>query len=314
MTPPWQGLSAGAIGGAAGSVDRVKTLRTPDDRFANLPDCPWPPSYVELDGMRMAYLDVGPADGEVVLCLHGEPTWSYLYRKMIPVFVAAGMRVVAPDWFGFGRSDKPIDDADYTWDLHHRSMLGFVDALGLQRVTLVVQDWGGLLGLTLPVSHPDLVERLLIMNTGLGVGSAPSPGFVAWRDYVASTPDFNVGELMSRAEPSLGPDEVAAYDAPFPDARYKAGVRRFPSLVPTSEDMAGVGVSRQAAAWWATEFRGQAFMAVGELDPVIGPKVMSRMRQMIRGCPEPLNVDAGHFVPEHGEPIARAALQAWGSL
>jgi pimeloyl-ACP methyl ester carboxylesterase len=290
----------------------MEHLRTPDDRFADLPDYPFEPHYLDIGGLRMAYVDAGPADGEVVLCLHGEPTWSYLYRKMIPVFAAAGMRVVAPDWFGFGRSDKPVDDADYTWEFHHRSMLQMVDSWQLRDITLVVQDWGGLLGLTLPVSHPDLVARLLIMNTGLGVGTPPGEGFLAWRDYVASTPDFNVGELMARAEPALTPAEVAAYDAPFPDARYKAGVRRFPALVPTTEDADGVDVSRRAAAWWATEFDGRSFMAVGTLDPVLGPKVMDRMRQIIRGCPEPMLVQAGHFVPEHGEPIARAALREWG--
>ncbi len=290
----------------------MEILRTPEDRFDNLPGFDWPADYVDVNGMRMAYIDAGPADGEVVLCLHGEPTWSYLYRKMIPVFVEAGMRVVAPDWLGFGRSDKPVADADYTWDFHHSSMLRFVESLGLERVTLVVQDWGGLLGLTLPASHPDLVHRLLIMNTGLGVGTKPSEGFLAWRDYVANTPDFNVGELMARAEPSLTPEEVAAYDAPFPDARYKAGVRRFPALVPITEDADGVEVSRAAAMWWATQFEGQSFMAVGTLDPVLGPKVMERMRQVIKGCPEPMLVEAGHFVQEHGEPVARAALAAWG--
>ena len=287
-------------------------LRTPEERFADLPGFPWPPAYTDVDGLRMAYVDAGPADGEVVLCLHGEPTWSYLYRKMIPVFVEAGMRVIAPDWFGFGRSDKPVHDADYTWDFHYSSMLGFVDALGLEHLTLVVQDWGGLLGLTLPVTHPDLVQRLLIMNTGLGVGTPPGKGFLAWRDYVANTPDFNVGELMGRSEPGLTPAEVAAYDAPFPDATYKAGVRRFPALVPTTEDADGVEVSRRAAMWWATEFAGQSFMAVGTQDPVLGPKVMERMHQIIKGCPEPMMVEAGHFVQEHGEPVARAALAAWG--
>ncbi len=288
----------------------MEILRTPEDRFDNLPGFGWEPKYVEIEGLRMAYLDEG--EGEVVLCLHGEPTWSYLYRKMIPVFLEAGMRVVAPDWFGFGRSDKPVNDADYTWDFHYSSMQRFVDALDLQRVTLVVQDWGGLLGLTLPVSHPDLVARLLIMNTGLGVGTTPGKGFLAWRDYVANTPDFNVGELMARSEPSLTPEEVAAYDAPFPDARYKAGVRRFPALVPTTEDADGVEVSRAAAMWWATQFEGQSFMAVGTLDPVLGPKVMERMRQVIKGCPEPMLLEAGHFVQEHGEPVARAALESWG--
>ena len=295
-----------------GSVTCVDILRTPDDRFTDLPGFHWEPNYVDLDGLRMAYVDAGPPDGEVVLCLHGEPTWSYLYRKMIPVFVEAGMRVVAPDWFGFGRSDKPVHDADFTWDFHYSSMLGFVDALGLQRVTLVVQDWGGLLGLTLPVTHPDLVQRLLIMNTGLGVGTKPTDGFLAWRDYVAHNPEFHVGELMRRSEPGLTDEEVAAYQAPFPDPRYMAGARRFPALVPTTEDADGVAVSRQAAMWWATEFAGQSFMAVGTLDPVLGPKVMQRMRQIIKGCPEPMLLDAGHFVQEHGEPVARAALAEWG--
>ena len=285
-------------------------LRTPDDGFADLPDFGFEPHYVELDGLRMAYLDEGPRDGEVVLCLHGEPTWSYLYRHMIPVFAEAGMRVVAPDWFGFGRSDKPVDDADYTWDFHRASMLGLVEALELREVTLVVQDWGGLLGLTLPVAGPDLVKRLLIMNTAFAVGTKPTAGFLAWRDYVANTPDFNVGELMGRAEPTLTPAEVAAYDAPFPDARYKAGVRRFPALVPTSPDEPGAEVSREAVGWWS-EFAGQSFMAIGTTDPILG-SVMPRIRELIHGCPEPMLLEVGHFVPEHGAPIARAALQAWG--
>ncbi|HRY09065.1 MAG: alpha/beta fold hydrolase [Actinobacteria bacterium] len=290
----------------------MEILRTPDDRFADLPDFGWEPKYVEIDGMRMAYLDEG--SGETVLCLHGEPTWSFLYRKMIPVFLEAGMRVVAPDWFGFGRSDKPAADADYTWDFHHSSMLRFVESLGLEDVTLVVQDWGGLLGLTLPVSHPDLVKRLLIMNTGLGVGTKPTEGFLAWRDYVANNPEFNVGELMSRAEPGLTPAEVAAYQAPFPDTSYMAGPRRFPMLVPITEDADGVEVSRAAAMWWATEFSGESFMAIGVNDPVLGEPVMNMMHKIIKGCPEPMRVEAGHFVQEHGEPIARAALQAWGLL
>ena len=192
-------------------------------------------------------------------------------------------------------------------------MLGFVDALGLQRVTLVVQDWGGLLGLTLPVTHPDLVQRLLIMNTGLGVGTKPTDGFLAWRDYVAHNPEFHVGELMRRSEPGLTDEGGRRVSSPFPDPRYMAGARRFPALVPTTEDADGVAVSRrQAAMWWATEFAGQSFMAVGTLDPVLGPKVMQRMRQIIKGCPEPMLLEAGHFVQEHGEPVARAALAEWG--
>ena len=289
--------------------------RTPAERFANLPDFPYAPRYVDdlpgYGGLRMAYVDEGPADAAVALCLHGEPTWSYLYRKMIPVFLAAGMRVVAPDFFGFGRSDKPVADEVYTFDFHRGSLLALVDRLGLRGVTLVVQDWGGLLGLTLPVADPGIVGRLLIMNTGLGVGTKPSEGFLAWRDYVANTPDFDVAELMARAVPSLSEDEVAAYGAPFPTAEYKAGVRRFPALVPTSPEDPGVTVSRAAAAWWAQEWSGPTFMAIGKNDPVLGVPVMRRMAEIIRGCPEPMLLDEGHFVPESGDVVARAALAAW---
>lgn len=294
----------------------IEALRTDDERFTDLPGFPWQPKYLEdlpgYTGLRMAYLDEGPTDSPAVLCLHGEPTWSYLYRKMIPVFLATGHRVVVPDYFGFGRSDKPVEDATYTFDFHRDSLLALIDRLELQDVTLVVQDWGGLLGLTLPVDRPGLVSRLLIMNTGLGVGSAPGEGFVAWRDYMARTPDLDVATLMSRAVPGLSPEEAAAYAAPWPDARYKAGVRMFPSLVPTTPDAPGVAVSRAAAAWWAQEWHGPTFMAVGEQDPVLGPPVMARLRQMINGCPAPLMLpDAGHFVQEAGDVVARAALAAW---
>lgn len=293
----------------------MDVVRTPDARFADLPGFPWPARYAEdlpgHEGLRMAYVDEGPADAPVVLCLHGEPTWGYLYRKMIPVFLDAGLRVVVPDFLGFGRSDKPVDDAAYSFDLHRGSLLALVDRLGLQDVTLVVQDWGGLLGLTLPVDRPDLVGRLLVMNTGLGVGSDPGPGFLAWRDYMANTPDLDVADLMQRAVPGLSEQEAAAYAAPYPGPEFKAGVRTFPQLVPTSPDAAGAAVSRQAAAWWATEWHGPTFMAIGENDPVLGPPVMDRLRQMIQGCPEPLRLAEGHFVQESGDVVARAALEAW---
>lgn len=295
----------------------INALRTPDDRFENLPGFPYESKYVDdLDGyqsLRMAYLDEGPADGEVVLCLHGEPSWSYLYRKMIPVFAAAGLRVVAPDFYGFGRSDKPVEDSVYTWDFHRGSLAAFVDRLQLSGVTLVVQDWGGLLGLTLPVDHPDIASRLLIMNTGFAVGTPPGPGFMAWRDFVANTPDFDVAALFKSSEPYLTEEEAAAYAAPFPDRSYMAGARRFPQLVPIDDTGAGVQISRRAVQWWAEEWDGPTFMAVGQNDPVIGPAVMDLMRSIIRGCPEPMMVDAGHFVQERGDQIAAAALAAWGS-
>ena len=188
-----------------------------------------------------------------------------------------------------------------------------ISLLAMHKVTLVVQDWGGLLGLTLPVDRPELVGRLLVMNTGLGVGADPGPGFIAWRDYVANNPDFNVGELMSRAVPELSEAEVAAYAAPFPGPEFQAGVRTFPQLVPITREMAGVEVSRAAAQWWSQEWSGPTFMAIGENDPVLGVPVMNALRGVIKGCPEPLILAEGHFVQESGDVVARAALEAWGS-
>ena len=207
-------------------------MRTPDERFAALPGFSFKQHYMQWHDLRAHYIDEGKGS-ETYLCLHGEPTWSYLYRRMLPVFTAAGARVVAPDFIGFGRSDKPEDEALYTFDFHRRFLLDFVEALDLRNVTLVVQDWGGLLGLTLPMEAPDRFTRLLVMNTTLATGDAPLPeGFVAWRAYVNKNPDLACGKLLARACPHLSATEAAAYDAPYPDARYKAGVRRFPNLVP----------------------------------------------------------------------------------
>lgn len=289
-------------------------LRTPDARFVDLPGYGFAPNYLEdlagYEGLRWHYLDEGPADADVTfLCLHGQPSWSYLYRKMLPVFVDAGHRVIAPDWFGFGRSDKPADDAVYSFDFHRGALIAFIKRLDLRNVCLVVQDWGGLLGLTVPHVFPDRITRLLVMNTGLGVGVDPGPGFQAWKAYAASQPDLAVGALMQRATPGLSDAEAAAYDAPFPDQRYKAGVRRFPELVPVSPDMDGVAVSREAAQYLKTEWSGDSFMAVGMQDPVLGPDNMAALARTIRGCPAPMNIaEGGHFVQEWGDPIARAAL------
>ncbi|MFQ5968197.1 MAG: haloalkane dehalogenase [Acidimicrobiia bacterium] len=295
---------------------KIDALRTDDSRFDGLPDWPYRPKYLDdlpgYEGLRMHFVDEGPEDAQVFLCLHGEPTWAYLFRRMIPVFLDGDLRVVAPDFYGFGRSDKPIDDEVYTFDFHRHSLLRFVEMLDLTDITLVVQDWGGLLGLTLPVEFPDRITGLLIMNTGFGVGTTPSQGFVEWRDFMARTPDLEVGRLLARATRILSEGEIAAYDAPFPEPEYKAGVRRFPAIVPTDPDMGGVDVSRQAQQWWAEEFEGRSFMAIGMQDPVLGPAVMERVHRYIRGCPEPMKVEeAGHFVQEWGEPIARAALEAW---
>ena len=295
----------------------IDALRTPDDRFDDLSGWTYAPHYVdELPGyerLRVHYVDEGPKDGPVFFCLHGEPSWAYLYRKMIPVFLAAGGRVIAPDFLGFGRSDKPVKDADYTFHFHRNMLKAFFERMDLRDVCLVCQDWGGLLGLTLPMDYPDRFTRLIVMNTGLGTGRPAGPGFDAWRDYVANTPDFPVGGLMKRATPILTDAEVAAYDAPFPDDRYKAGVRRFPALVQTSPDMEGVDTGLAAMKFWKDDWAGESFMAIGMQDPVLGPPAMQALRKIIRNCPEPMEVaDGGHFVQEWGEPIAREALKRFG--
>ncbi len=287
-------------------------MRTPDERFANLPGFPYAPHYLDWQGLRAHYVDEGKGD-RVFLCLHGEPTWSYLYRRMIPPFVASGARVVAPDFLGFGRSDKPVEESFYTFDMHRTFLLEFIERLDLTRITLVVQDWGGLLGLTLPMEMPERFERLLVMNTALGTGDAPlSEGFIAWRAYVNKTPDLPCGKLMQRTCPHLTPAEADAYDAPYPDLASKAGARAFPNLVPDRPDAPGAALSRKARDWWMSAWKGESFMAIGAKDPVLGPPVMHALRKWIRNCPEPyVHPEGGHFLQEWGEDIAREALNQW---
>ena len=296
----------------------IAALRTPDDRFAALPGYAFAPHYRDdlpgYEGLRVHYLDEGPRDAAVTfLCLHGQPAWSYLYRKMIPVFAGAGHRVIAPDLLGFGRSDKPVDEAVYTFAFHRGMLCALVEALDLRNLVLVCQDWGGILGLTIPPAMPERFTRLLVMNTTIPVGEPVSEGFVRWREFNRSRPDLDIAGLFQRSQPDILPQEAAAYAAPFPDARYKAGVRRFPELVMTDPGMAGIAEARRARDWWANEWHGPSFMAVGMTDPVLGPEVMARLRAGIRGCPAPLEIpDGGHFVQEKGETIARAALRAFG--
>jgi len=298
----------------------IEAKRTPDSQFSDLPDYPFVPHYVDdlpgYEGLRVHYLDEGPKDsGRVFLCLHGQPTWSFLYRKMIPVFLESGARVVCPDWLGFGRSDKPVDDDVYTFHFHRSMMIELIKRLDLQNVTLVCQDWGGLLGLTIPQDMPERFERLLVMNTAIAVGQSPGAGFDAWRAYNRSQPDMDIASLMKRGTSVLNDAEAAAYAAPFPDISYKGGVRRFPELVMTDPEMEGVQTSIAATEWWKTQWTGQSFMAVGAQDPVLGPNQMEALRANIAGCPPPMMVeDGGHFVQEWGEEIARAALKSWGDL
>ena len=292
----------------------VAALRTPDDRFRGLAGWPYAPSYFQRpDGLRIHYVDTGPSDaGRTWLCLHGQPTWSYLYRRMIPVFAGAGDRVVAPDFLGFGRSDKPVDEATYTFEFHRNSLLDLIAALDLSNIVLVVQDWGGLIGLTLPMAAPERFASLLVMNTMLGTGDQPlGEGFLAWRDFSNRNQDMDIARLMQRTCPQLSAEEAASYAAPFPDVSYKAGVRRFHSLVPDGPDSLGAALSREARAFWRDRWAGRSLMAIGMKDPVLGPPVMRRLHADIRNCPPPIEIEeGGHFLQEWGVPIARAAVAA----
>ena len=297
---------------------REDALRTPERCFDDLPGYPWPAHYLSdlpaLGGLRMHYLDEGPKHApRTWLCLHGNPAWSYLYRKMIPVFLAAGDRVVAPDMPGFGKSDKPKRDARHSFSWHRQVLLEFVERLDLHHVALVVQDWGGILGLTLPMAAPPRYEALLVMNTLLATGDVPlSEGFLAWRAMCAKNPEFDVARLFARGNPQMSAQECAAYMAPFPDSGHRAALRAFPALVPEFQDSDGATVSREARAFWRHRWSGKTFMAVGAQDPVLGPPAMARLQQDLQGCPPPLVLpQAGHFVQEHGAEVARAALQAF---
>ena len=294
---------------------RDDALRTPDACFADLPDYPWPANYLGdlpvLSGLRMHYLDVGPADAQTTyLCLHGNPAWSYLYRKMVPAFAGAGHRVVVPDLIGFGKSYKPKKESFHTFDFHRQVLLEFIERLDLRNVVLVVQDWGGILGLTLPMDAPQRYRGLLVMNTTMATGALPlSKGFLAWREWCANNPEFDVGRLFARGNPHMTAPEWQAYNAPFPDRGHRAALRAFPPLVPEFAHSPGAELSRRAAAFWTSQWTGQTLMAIGQQDPVLGEPVMRALQSQIRGCTEVMLLpEAGHFVQEHGEPIAQRAL------
>ena len=295
---------------------RDDALRTPDECFRELPGYPWAPHFVSdlpsLAGLRMHHLDEGPQNApRTWLCLHGNPAWSYLYRKMIPVFLAAGDRVVAPDLIGFGKSDKPKKDAFHRFGWHREVLLDLVEHLDLRKVVLVVQDWGGLLGMTLPMAAPGRYRGLLVMNTTLATGDLPlSSGFLAWREMCAKNPGFDVARLLARGNPQLSASECAAYSAPFPDGGHRAALRAFPAMVPERRDDDGAAISRDARDFWRHRWQGQTLMAIGTRDPVLGEPVMRQLALSIRGCPEPILLpDAGHFVQEQGERLAQQACR-----
>jgi len=256
----------------------MDVIRTPDNRFESLPDYPFAPHYAlvpTIDNgrdseVRVHYLDEGPSDAAPVLLMHGEPSWSYLYRRMIPPLVAAGHRVIAPDLVGFGRSDKPMKQQDYTYARHVAWMSALVfDRLDLTDITFFGQDWGGLIGLRLVAAQPDRYARVVIGNTGLPTGHGPaSEAFLAWQKFSQETPDFPVGKIVSGGTAGgLDPAVVAAYDAPFPDDRFKAGARIFPTLVPTSADDPSSPDNERA---WAvlSEFKKPFVLAYSDSDPI----------------------------------------------
>jgi haloalkane dehalogenase len=294
----------------------MESLRTPDDRFANLPGYPFAPHYATVDGLRIHYVDEGPRSAAPILCLHGEPSWSYLYRKMIPIFVAAGHRVVAPDLVGFGRSDKPVRREDYTFARHVAWMRGVLEALDLRRATLVGQDWGGLVGLRLVAEHPHRFARVVVANTGLPTGDTPlGPAFDAWREFSQTTPVFAVGRIVQGGCATALPDDVvAAYDAPFPDDRYKAGARQFPTLVPARPDDPASDANR--AAWKVLrEWRKPFLTAFSDKDPVTagGDRVFRETVPGAAGQPHTTIEGAGHFLQEdRGEEFARVVVDFVG--
>jgi haloalkane dehalogenase len=295
----------------------MNVLRTPDERFAVLPDFPYPPVYVTFDGedgeaLRVAVVDEGPSDGEVVLLLHGEPSWSFLYRSMIPVLTAAGLRVVAPDLVGFGRSDKPADRADYSYARHVEWMRqALFDGLGLTGITLVGQDWGGLIGLRLVAEHPDRFERVVAANTFLPTGDrSPGEAFLRWQRFARESPRFEAGWVVAGATATeLPPDVVAAYDAPFPDDTFLAGARAFPELVPTSSDDPAAPANR--AAWEVLERWEKPFLTVfSDGDPITagGDRAFQQRVPGAQGMPH-LTLPGGHFLQEDAGPeLARAVV------
>jgi tRNA(adenine34) deaminase len=294
---------------------REDAVRTADAAFEALPGYPWKPNYVSdlaaLAGLRMHYLDEGPDAGtRTWLLLHGNPAWSYLYRKMIPPLLAAGGRVVAPDLIGFGRSDKPKKAQSHGFVWHRQVLLEFIERLDLRRIVLVVQDWGGLLGLTLPMAAPHRYEGLLVMNTLLATGEQPlSPGFLDWRTMCRQRPEFDVGRLLRRGNPNLSDAECAAYNAPFPDRGHRAALRAFPDMVPEFADSEGAAISREARDFWRQHWQGKSLMVIGQRDPVLGEPVMRALHAGIHNCPAPVLLpEAGHFVPEQGEAVAQLAL------
>jgi haloalkane dehalogenase len=280
----------------------MRVLRTAEERFAGLPDFGYEPRYADVGGLRLAYVEAGPPDGEPVLLLHGEPSWSFLYRKVVPVLAEAGLRAIAADLVGFGRSDKPAEVADHSYARHVEWVRAFAfDALGLTGVTLVGQDWGGLIGLRLVAEHPDRFSRVVAANTGLPTGDQPMPDvWLRFRDVVRTAPALSVSRLVrSGCQTELTPDVLAAYEAPFPDASYAAAVRAMPDLVPATPDDPASEANR--AAWRQLATWDKPFLvAFSDRDPITGAMapVLKRAVPGAAGRQHPVLHGAGHFLQE----------------
>ncbi len=287
-------------------------FRTPDERFENLPGYPYEPHYVEVDGLRLHHIDEGT--GPTVVCFHGEPDWSYLYRHMLDALVSSGHRVVCPDLVGFGKSDKPTDQAWYTYERHVEHVSGHLAQIELEDVTVVVQDWGGPIGLRWAVEHAEQVGRLVVMNTGLFTGRV-SKGFMAWREFAERTPDLPIGMIMQGATTTeLAPEVIAAYEAPFPTAESKAGAQQFPLLVPVSAEEPGVpemlAVQDELSRW-----QKPALVAFSDSDPVFPyPQAGEVFTALLPTAGEQVRIEgAAHFLQEdRGPQIVQAMLTAFG--
>ncbi len=296
----------------------MKTLRTPDERFKNLKDFPFEPHYAEVpDGeggrLRVHYIDEGPRNADPVLLIHGEPSWSYLYRKMIPILIEAGNRVVVPDLVGFGRSDKPSQRSDYTFQSHVDWMQAWLDQVDLKRITFVGQDWGGVIGLRLVAGHPERFARVVVANTGLPTGDSQiSEAFLNWRKFSIEVPDFNVGQIIAMGcKTSLAEEVIAAYNTPFPDDTYKEGSRIFPSLVPITPDDPASNANREA---WKVllKFDKPFLTAFSDSDPITGggDRIFLEKVPGTKGQPHTTIKGGGHFLQEdRGEDFARVIVE-----
>jgi haloalkane dehalogenase len=287
-------------------------LRTSDERFTNLPGYNFAPHYAQALGLRMHYVDEGPAAGPSVLLLHGEPSWCYLYRKMAPIISEAGFRAIAPDLIGFGRSDKLLHKEDYSYQFHVDTIAGFIEALDLRRMTLFGQDWGGLIGLRIAAEHQERFDRIIAANTGLPTGDEPmSEGFLRWQNYSQTVPVLHIGGVIKGGcNTDLAPEVIDAYDAPFPDDSYKAGARVFPTLVPTRPDDPASAANRKA--WEVLRHWEKPFLtAFSDGDPVTrgGDKTFQRLVPGAQGQPHTTITGAGHFLQEDkGEELAQIVV------